>query len=133
MKKIFIISSLLLFSALFFTNEPSPNKIEGEKTFNTKSFVETFAENETLNKKTKIEPTRATIEPTVNTRKIQTSLPSTAPNGTYTNVDGNKVPRPYHAPSAPAGATAECRDGTYSFSENRRGTCSHHGGVAEWL
>jgi len=35
--------------------------------------------------------------------------------------------------SAPAGATAECRDGTYSFSQSRRGTCSHHGGVAQWL
>lgn len=53
----------------------------------------------------------------------------------YTNVDGNTV----HAPAysldndIPAGATARCRDGTYSFSQNRRGTCSHHGGVATWL
>lgn len=29
--------------------------------------------------------------------------------------------------------TAICRDGTYSYSSNRRGTCSHHGGVARWL
>ncbi|WP_289144502.1 DUF3761 domain-containing protein, partial [uncultured Bacteroides sp.] len=28
---------------------------------------------------------------------------------------------------------ALCRDGTYSFSKSRRGTCSHHGGVAKWL
>ena len=35
--------------------------------------------------------------------------------------------------SAPPGATARCRDGTYSFSEHRSGTCSHHGGVAVWL
>ncbi|MCP2336054.1 DUF3761 domain-containing protein [Actinomadura rupiterrae] len=34
---------------------------------------------------------------------------------------------------APSGATALCRDGTYSFSAHRRGTCSHHGGVAQWL
>ena len=34
---------------------------------------------------------------------------------------------------APPGATARCRDGTYSFSEHRSGTCSHHGGVAVWL
>lgn len=33
----------------------------------------------------------------------------------------------------PAGATAECWDGTYSFSQSRRGTCSHHGGVKRWL
>jgi hypothetical protein len=31
------------------------------------------------------------------------------------------------------GASAQCRDGTYSFSRSRRGTCSHHGGVAVWL
>jgi len=30
------------------------------------------------------------------------------------------------------GATARCRDGSYSYSQNRRGTCSHHGGVAVW-
>jgi hypothetical protein len=30
-------------------------------------------------------------------------------------------------------ATALCADGTYSYSANRRGTCSHHGGAAQWL
>src|SRR5438309_11555177 len=34
---------------------------------------------------------------------------------------------------APAGATALCRDGTYSFSKHHSGTCSHHGGVAMWF
>src|SRR6266851_7243640 len=29
--------------------------------------------------------------------------------------------------------TARCRDGTTSCSQNRRGTCSHHGGVAQWI
>jgi len=28
--------------------------------------------------------------------------------------------------------TAICMDGTYSFSQTRRGTCSHHGGVRVW-
>ena len=51
----------------------------------------------------------------------------------YTNVDGYRVQSPTYYNSAPAGATALCRDGTYSFSRNRRGTCSHHGGVARWL
>lgn len=32
-----------------------------------------------------------------------------------------------------SGATAVCRDGSYSYSRHRRGTCSHHGGVARWL
>lgn len=30
-------------------------------------------------------------------------------------------------------ATAKCKDGTLSYSKSRSGTCSRHGGVAEWL
>lgn len=33
----------------------------------------------------------------------------------------------------PSGATAQCKDGTYSHSTTHRGACSHHGGVAKWL
>jgi hypothetical protein len=33
----------------------------------------------------------------------------------------------------PAGATAQCRDGTFSYSQHHSGTCSHHDGVAAWL
>ncbi len=51
----------------------------------------------------------------------------------YTNSHGRRVQSPTHYNSAPAGATALCNDGTYSFSQSRRGTCSHHGGVARWL
>ncbi len=52
---------------------------------------------------------------------------------TYINKDGNTVQSPTYFTKQPEGATALCRDGTYSFSKNRRGTCSHHGGVAKWL
>lgn len=51
----------------------------------------------------------------------------------YTNVDGERVHRPTFSRSKPAGASAQCRDGSYSFSRHRRGTCSHHGGVATWF
>ena len=54
-------------------------------------------------------------------------------NGTYVNTYGNTVCRPYSSPSAPAGASAQCSDGSYSFSQSRSGTCSHHGGVSTWL
>ena len=50
----------------------------------------------------------------------------------YTNSYGNRVQSPTYYNSRPPGATALCRDGTYSFSQSRRGTCSHHGGVARW-
>jgi hypothetical protein len=43
------------------------------------------------------------------------------------------APPPVRAPRYPSGASAVCRDGSVSFSASRRGTCSHHGGVAEWL
>ncbi|MFK4299551.1 hypothetical protein ABH924_004735 [Arthrobacter sp. GAS37] len=45
------------------------------------------------------------------------------------------APAPAAAAPAPApggGATALCVDGTYSFSANHQGTCSHHKGVAVW-
>ena len=44
-----------------------------------------------------------------------------------------KAPPPVRVPRYPSGASAVCRDGSVSFSASRRGTCSHHGGVAEWL
>jgi len=34
---------------------------------------------------------------------------------------------------APSNATALCKDGTYSKSAHRTGTCSYHGGVVTWL
>lgn len=60
---------------------------------------------------------------------------STAPNctsGTYVNSAGDTVCRPVQSETRPAGATARCGDGSYSYSQSRRGTCSHHGGVAQW-
>src|SRR5690348_2756550 len=52
----------------------------------------------------------------------------------YINSKGEWVPPPTHTPDgkAPKGASARCADGSYSFSHSRRGTCSHHGGVATW-
>jgi hypothetical protein len=53
--------------------------------------------------------------------------------GKYKNSYGVCVNRPKKAAMAPAGATARCWDGSWSFSQSRRGTCSHHGGVSRWL
>jgi len=36
-------------------------------------------------------------------------------------------------PKKPSGATARCKDRTWSLSQVRSGTCSHHKGVAYWV
>jgi hypothetical protein len=66
---------------------------------------------------------------------ITTGSTALIEQGSYTNRKGDSVHRPAHTVSGavPAGATAQCRDASYSFSENHRGTCSHHGGVSRWL
>ena len=53
----------------------------------------------------------------------------------YKNVDGIDVHSPAHSTdgSIPEEATAQCAEGTYSFSQHRSGTCSSHGGVDQWL
>jgi len=33
----------------------------------------------------------------------------------------------------PAGAIAQCKDGTYSHAKGHSGACSRHGGVAKWM
>ena len=66
---------------------------------------------------------------------IPTTYQAPQPQGEvnyYTNTAGNEVQSPTYYDSRPAGASARCRDGTYSFSQSRRGTCSYHGGVAQW-
>jgi hypothetical protein len=67
------------------------------------------------------------------TQQTQTNHATSQRPHYYTNSDGQRVKSPVQAPSAPAGATARCRDGSWSSSKHRQGTCSHHGGVASWL
>ena len=91
-----------------------------------------------------IEPATApSITETVSVEKKTTVKESPTPaaepalsnDNYYTNVDDNQVHSPAYTSdnSVPNGASARCRDGTYSFSQNRRGTCSHHGGVSSWI
>lgn len=85
-----------------------------------------------------IAPFSAHAEAPAATPGLQSSQPdesSLTDHRHYINKDGNIVHSPSKTKSgaAPAGATAQCADGTYSFSQHRRGTCSHHGGVSVWL
>jgi hypothetical protein len=64
---------------------------------------------------------------------------ATAPAAAPTTPAAAKSSASKSAPTAaasnsdPTGATAKCKDGTYSKSQHHSGTCSSHGGVAEWL
>jgi len=76
-------------------------------------------------------PAVTTVQPSVQSQ--QSPPNSLSNNNYYTNSDGETVHSPAYSETVPAGAMAQCRDGTYSFSQHRRGTCSHHGGVQRWL
>lgn len=73
-----------------------------------------------------------TVKAVVQEKEVEPT-PSLSNDNHYTNVSGNEVHSPAYSNTVPSGASAICRDGTYSFSQHRRGTCSHHGGVDEWL
>ena len=74
-------------------------------------------------------------QPQQNSQDVTNGSTTLIEQGSYTNHDGYSVHRPAHTVSGavPVGASAQCRDASYSFSMNHRGTCSRHGGVARWL
>jgi Protein of unknown function (DUF3761)/Protein of unknown function (DUF1524) len=67
-------------------------------------------------------PPAGSVRPAPSASATRTSAPAAKPSGPKAGTS-----------SAPPGATAVCRDGTYSYSQHRSGTCSRHGGVARWL
>ncbi|MDQ2741592.1 MAG: DUF3761 domain-containing protein [Chloroflexota bacterium] len=50
----------------------------------------------------------------------------------YRSTDGSMVHRPTRGNVDYGRVTAVCGDGSRSFSHHHQGTCSHHGGVANW-
>ena len=56
-----------------------------------------------------------------------------SPLWTYINADGREVQNPTAYKAPPPNASAICRNGEFSFSKRRCGTCSGNGGVKEWL
>ena len=61
----------------------------------------------------------------------QSPAPMPAPASAPRATPQTSAPRT--TANAPVGASAQCKDGTYSMSKTRRGTCSHHGGVSTWM
>jgi cytoskeletal protein RodZ len=77
--------------------------------------------------------TAAAAKTSAPAKSSATKKPSCDTSTHYVNSSGNCVLRPTASPPAPGGASAKCKDGTLSFSQHRSGTCSGHGGVAQWL
>jgi len=65
-------------------------------------------------------PAPAAATPAAPAAKSPPVTTKSAPTAATSNTDPN-------------GGTVKCKDGTYSKSQHRSGTCSSHGGVAEWL
>ncbi|MBB6245516.1 DUF3761 domain-containing protein [Rhodanobacter sp. A1T4] len=82
-----------------------------------------------------VTPSDAQQQPQQSAQNVTNGSTTLIEQGSYVNREGYSVHKPAHTVSGavPAGASAQCRDGSYSFSMNHRGTCSHHGGVARWL
>ena len=107
---------------------------QGQNGTETLTYNVTYSDGTQTNKT--LVSTTVTAQPVTQIVAVGTYVAPAQPtctNGTYVNSAGNTVCSPETASSAPAGATAQCVDGTYSFSQTHSGTCSHHGGVAEWL
>ncbi len=75
------------------------------------------------------QPTSQPSAATSSDTKPKQGKPNCTNNGTYVNSRGQTVPRPENCSAGPKGATAQCRDGSCTFSQSRCGTYSHHGGV----
>jgi hypothetical protein len=61
------------------------------------------------------------------------STSAAAPAAAKSSTASKSAPTAAAGNTDPTGATAKCKDGTYSKSQHHSGTCSSHGGVAEWL
>lgn len=87
------------------------------------------------------------VQETNNANDSQTTSTDTSPAPGYTKslpADASRQSPPKVSTPVPdnyerkttfvsRAATARCKDGTLSFSATRSGSCSRHGGAAEWL
>jgi hypothetical protein len=101
-------------------------KVEPETDLSTEDFVPQYI------------PPIPQIKPVeIETRQAETYV---APVPVYRSTPETTYSRQYETPTITSSSssessipTARCADGTLSYSTSRRGTCSWHGGVAEWL
>ena len=90
-------------------------------------------------------PSAAPARPAPTVAAPTRPAPSAAPTRPAPSAAASMRPAPAARPAAPttatthaantdpAGATAQCKDGTYSHAASHRGACARHQGVAKWL
>ena len=97
----------------------------------------------------KVEYIVATLKPTKTPNPTHTSLPTITQRPTATFIPTVTVSKVNSlavvtlnpvktavkptTPSYPPDITAICKDGKYSYSKHKAGTCSGHGGVKKWI
>ena len=77
----------------------------------------------------------STASTPTNTRVPKTAAsppPTQEPPNVPPTPPSSAAKAPTKSPANAPGATAKCKDGTYSYAKQHRGACSRHGGVAEW-
>lgn len=76
-----------------------------------------------------------TYTPTITHTPTITNTPrkTFTPRPTRTRIPTITPTRPLPTLDPLAGVTAICKDGTYSYSQHQQGTCSHHGGIKQWI
>ncbi len=132
MKKVgFWALGIILFLGVLGNVTSSTTAVKGIETTPSPTIEATIAPTATSTPTPKPIYIAPTTVPTTSTTTTQSTGLSN--DNYYTNSDGNQVHSPAYSNTAPAGASARCGDGTYSFSQHHSGTCSHHGGVAQWL
>lgn len=144
-KKIFLIPTILLVSLISLASSDSQNVTSRDNfSSETTETLSTVKGDIKQNSQENTNPDSLKISDPVEQEGLEVSEVTDSPakevliktpssqEDYYTNVDGNEIHAPVSAPVRPAGASAKCRDGTYSFSAHRSGTCSHHGGVSVW-
>jgi len=128
------------FMALGFTTPP----VKDDTSVVENTFENNNQRVESVNSDNELEPEIPTNTPSPSEKPKNIPTATLAPTRTSTPTPTVYIKLPTSTPTTiiyvptiisdhPAGASAICQDGTYSYSQNRRGTCSHHGGVAQWL
>jgi len=130
----FSVIALFFLSFGLFNHNPNQAAVHGASTSiptNTPTPTDTPVPTFTPTPTAFIAPTHSTIQSVQPTTTQEQGLSN---NNYYMNSSGNEVHSPANSTngSVPAGATAKCADGTYSFSQHHSGTCSSHGGVVQW-